>query len=130
MAIRLWFFLKEIILRYGYPHSIITDNGTNFAVGEFARFCMNKGIRLDVASVAYPQANGQVERSNALVLAGIKARLQEPLEKTPGSWIDEIPSVLWGLRTTSNRSIGYTPFLWSMGPKRCYPLTLNMMHQG
>ena len=60
-------FLKEIILRYGYPHSIITDNGTNFAMGEFARFYMNKGIRLDVASVAHPQANGQVERSNALV---------------------------------------------------------------
>ena len=53
-------FLKEIILRYGYPHSIIIDNGTNFAVGEFARFYMDKGIRLDVASVAYPQANGQV----------------------------------------------------------------------
>src|SRR5664279_6306780 len=32
-------FLKDIILRYGYPHSIITDNGTNFAEGAFARFC-------------------------------------------------------------------------------------------
>ena len=26
-------FLTDIILRYGYPHSIITDNGTNFAKG-------------------------------------------------------------------------------------------------
>jgi hypothetical protein len=51
-------FLKEIILRYGYPHSIISDNGTNFAVGEFSRFCMNKGIRLDIASVAHPESNG------------------------------------------------------------------------
>ena len=51
-------FLKEIILRYGYPHSIISDNGTNFVVGEFARFCMNKGIRLDIASVAHPESNG------------------------------------------------------------------------
>jgi hypothetical protein len=24
-------FLKDIILRYGVPHSIITDNGSNFA---------------------------------------------------------------------------------------------------
>ncbi|KAK1626628.1 hypothetical protein QYE76_000943 [Lolium multiflorum] len=30
-------FLKDVILRYGYPHSIITDNGTNFAQGEFKR---------------------------------------------------------------------------------------------
>ena len=47
-------FLKEVILRYGYPHSIIIDNDTNFAVGEFARFCMNKDILLDVASVSHP----------------------------------------------------------------------------
>ena len=32
-------FLKDIILRYGYPHSVITDNGTNFAEGAFTRFC-------------------------------------------------------------------------------------------
>ena len=31
-------FLKDIILRYGHPHSIITDNGTNCAEGAFARF--------------------------------------------------------------------------------------------
>jgi transposase InsO family protein len=65
-------FLKDIFLRYLFPHSIITDNGTNFAVGEFARFCEDKNIRLVIASVAHPQANGQVERTNALVLDGIK----------------------------------------------------------
>jgi len=65
-------FLKDIILRYGYPHSIITDNGTNFAEGAFARFCREKHIRLDIASVAHPASNGQVERSNGLVLSGIK----------------------------------------------------------
>jgi hypothetical protein len=26
-------FLKDIILRYGFPHNIITDNGSNFARG-------------------------------------------------------------------------------------------------
>ena len=56
-----------------------------------------------------------MERSNALVLVGIKARLQEPLEKTPGCWIDGIPSVMWGLRTTPNRSTGYTPFFLVYG---------------
>ena len=45
-------FLKEVILRYGYPHSIITDNGTNFAEGYFRQFCGDKGIRLDVTSIA------------------------------------------------------------------------------
>ena len=54
-------FFKNIIYRYGYPISIITDNGSNFVKGEFARFCGRASIRLDVASIAHPQSNGQVE---------------------------------------------------------------------
>ena len=113
-------FLKDIILRYGYPHSIITNNGTNFVEGAFACFCRDKKIRLDVASVAHPASNGQVERSNGLVLSRIKPRLIEPLQRSAGCWIEELPAVLWSLRTTLNRSTGYTPFFWYMGHKLYY----------
>jgi transposase InsO family protein len=78
-------FFNEIIVRYGLPHSIITDNGTNFAKGVFADFYSKKGIRLDLALVAHPQSNGQVEQANGLVLAGI--RLVEPLERSADSWV-------------------------------------------
>jgi hypothetical protein len=61
---------NEIIVRYGLPHSIITDNGTNFAKGVFTDFCSKKGILLDLASVAHPQLNRQVKKANSLVLAG------------------------------------------------------------
>ena len=30
-------FFRDIIYRYGYPHSIITDNDTNFAKGALDR---------------------------------------------------------------------------------------------
>ena len=118
-------FLKDIILRYGYPNSIITDNGTNFAEGAFARFCSSKGIRVDIASVAHPESNGQVERSNRLILSGIKPRLIEPLQRTPGCWIDELPAVLWSLRTTPNRSTGYTPFFLVYGPEVVLPTDIQ-----
>ena len=45
------------------------------SLGEIAKFCGNNGIRLDVASVAHPQANGQVERANQELLKGLKPRL-------------------------------------------------------
>ena len=47
-------FISDITIRYGIPHSIITDNGTNFGKGALARFCATQGIRLDLASVAHP----------------------------------------------------------------------------
>src|SRR4051812_20028995 len=86
-------FFTNIIIRFGYPHNIIMDNGTNFAKGAFARFYRDMGIRLDLASVAHPQSNGECECANGLVLAGIKQRLIELLIWSPGCWIEELPPV-------------------------------------
>jgi transposase InsO family protein len=119
-------FLKDIILRYGYPHSIITDNGSNFAQGPFARYCEEVGIRLDVSLVAHPCDNGQVERSNGLVLYSIKPRLIVPLEKNSGCWLDELSVVLWSLRTTPNRSTVYTSFFLIYGVEAVLPT--DIMH--
>ena len=61
-------FISDITIRYGIPYNIITDNDTKFAKDALARFCATQGIRLDLASVAHPQSNGQVERANGLIL--------------------------------------------------------------
>ena len=61
-------FVKDLVVRFGLPHSIITDNGTNLSLGEVEEYCQQQGIRLDLASVAHPQSNGQVERTNGLIL--------------------------------------------------------------
>mgnify|MGYP005814597241 CR=1 FL=1 len=47
-------FIKKAIFRFGFPHNIITDNGTNLSKGDMEEFCQCKHIRLDVASVAHP----------------------------------------------------------------------------
>jgi transposase InsO family protein len=97
-------FVRDLVVRFGLPHSIITDNGTNFTHGELKEYCDDVGIRLDLASVSHPQSNGQVERANSLLLSGIKPRLEAPLCRAAGAWAEELPSVLWSLRTTPNRS--------------------------
>nr|XP_020149256.1 uncharacterized protein K02A2.6-like [Aegilops tauschii subsp. strangulata] len=68
-------FIKEIVFRFGVPHNIITDNGSNFDSDEFREFCYTQGTRVDYASVAYPQSNGQAERANGLIRQGLKPRL-------------------------------------------------------
>ena len=47
-------FIKKVIFRFGFPHSIITDNGTNLSKGAMKEFCEREHIRLDVSSVAHP----------------------------------------------------------------------------
>ena len=46
-------FLKKLFFRFGYPHSIITDNGTNLSKGAMQEFCSREHIRLDVFTVAH-----------------------------------------------------------------------------
>ena len=38
-----------------------------------------------------------------------------------GCWVDELPSVLWSINTTPNRSMGYTPFFMVYGAKAVLP---------
>jgi hypothetical protein len=48
-------FIKSIVFRFGVPHSIITDNGTNFSSKEFKSYYESMGINLKFASVAHPK---------------------------------------------------------------------------
>jgi hypothetical protein len=46
-------FIKSIVFRFGVPHSIITDNGTNFTSKDFKDYCEGLCFKLDFASVAH-----------------------------------------------------------------------------
>jgi transposase InsO family protein len=87
-------FIKSIVFRFGVPHSIITDNGTNFTSKEFKSYCKSMGIKLKFMSIAHPKTNGQVKKANGLICNRIKKRLLAPLEKAKHAWVDELPSVL------------------------------------
>jgi hypothetical protein len=65
-------FLDELVHRYGLPHRIITDLGSNFNNHQFWEYCENSWIGIRYLSVAHPQANGQVERANGMVLDALK----------------------------------------------------------
>jgi transposase InsO family protein len=58
-------FIKSIVFCFGVPHSIITDNGTNFTSKEFTDYCEGLGIKLKYASVAHPKTNGKSKKPMA-----------------------------------------------------------------
>jgi hypothetical protein len=65
-------FLDELVHRYGLPHRIITNLGSNFNNHQFWEYYENSGINVQYVSVAHPRANGQVERANRMVLDALK----------------------------------------------------------
>ena len=91
--------MQDIMYRFGMPNRIITDLGSPFTAIEFRSWAQDCGISIDYASVAHPQANGQVEWANGLLLARLKPRLFGELKDYGGKWIYELPKAVWGLRT-------------------------------
>ena len=87
--------------------------------------CQREHICLDVSSVAHPQSNGQAERANQETLGGINPRLMVPLQMTLGCWVEDLPSVLWSINTTPNRSTGYTPFFMVYEAKAVLPSDIH-----
>jgi hypothetical protein len=83
------------------------------------------GIKLKFASVAHPKTNGQVEKANGLICNGIKKRLLAPLEKAKSAWVEELPSVLWSLRTTPNAATQETPFFLVHGAEAVLPVEIT-----
>jgi transposase InsO family protein len=118
-------FFTDIIYRFGVPNSITTDNGSQFTGRKFLEFYDKHHIRVDWAAIAHPQTNGQVEWANGIILQGLKPRIFDRLNKSSRKWLQELPAVVWSLRTTLSRATGFTSFFLVYGAEAVLPTDLE-----
>ena len=116
------FVWRQIVCRFGLPHTIVTDNGKQFAENPFKKWCQEKCICQRFTSVAHPQANGQTEVTNRTIVHGLKTRL----EQSSKSWVDELQSVLWAYRTTERTATKDTPFSLVYGAEAVIPIEVSL----
>ena len=58
------------------------------------------------------------------MLRGLKTRTFDRLHRCGRNWIEELPVVLWLIRTTPNRATGQTPFALVYGAEAVLPMEL------
>ncbi|KAL0438611.1 UNVERIFIED_CONTAM: hypothetical protein Slati_2344100 [Sesamum latifolium] len=116
------FIWKNIICHFGIPREIISDNNRQFQGRKIQEWCQGLRIKQRFTTVAHPQANGQVEVTNHILVQGIKRRLKRVGE----NWAEELTSVLWAYRTTPRGSSGETPFSLVYGTEAIIPAELGM----
>ena len=96
--------LLSVFCRWGYPHTIISDNGPQF-ISKLWNSCMQKlCIKVKHSSPYHPQAN-PVERKNR----DIKLYLSKFTGENHATWDQFIQPMLFSMRTAINRSTGFTP---------------------
>ena len=87
-------FSSEWIARHGVPEQITSDRGPQFTSQLWKNVCELMGMSVNSTTAYHPQANGLVERFHRRLKEALRARLTGP------NWIDELPWVLLGIRTT------------------------------
>ena len=115
------YFISEILHRFGFPNTIITDLGSNFNSQEFQDYCENSCIDVKYVSIAHSRANGPVERINGLIIDGLKKRIFDKTSKKGDKWLAKLPMVVWGLRTQPSKATGQTPFFLVHGSEAILP---------
>ena len=95
-------FLSGWIARFGVPVTITTDQGPQFESQLWKVLMHLLGTKRNRTTAYHPQANGLVERFHRHLKSSLKARL------TNGNWVEELPMVLLGIRTTLKEDLSCT----------------------
>lgn len=91
------------ITRFGCPLRISTDQGRQFESSLFQKLMDKLGISRIRTSAYHPQSNGLVERFHRTLKTAIMARGNKH------QWVQEISTVLFGIRTVIHKETNYSP---------------------
>lgn len=116
------FIDSHIIHRYGIPHSITTDRGTVFVGEQFTSYISSFKIKLYHSSPYYPQANGQAESANKILINIIK----KMIEDKPRKWHENLSTALWACRNTKSTATGFTPYRLTYGQDAVLPMEVTV----
>lgn len=89
----------------GIPDRIVSDRGTCFTSRKFEQFCQAKGINHTLKSPRHPQANGQVERANRIIIPLLSLSTDDQHR-----WDVKVGEVERHLNTAVNKTTTKTPF--------------------
>ncbi|XP_076893931.1 uncharacterized protein LOC143546070 [Bidens hawaiensis] len=102
--------------------NLVSDNGTQFADQHIQRWLKELNVTQTLTYVTHPQGNGEVERANRTIIGGIKKRLANH----KSGWVDQLPHVLWAIRTHKNTSNAETPFSLTYGTEAMIPAEVDV----
>ncbi|XP_073294522.1 uncharacterized protein [Primulina huaijiensis] len=84
-------------------------------------WCQETKIIQSFTLVAYPQANGQTEVTNRIIVQALKARLH----RKGKDWVEELPSILCAYRTTPRTATRETPYSLVYGSEAVLPVEIG-----
>jgi len=110
-------FVEEIILKFGIPQSILTDQGSNFMCEVFGNVCKILKIKRIKCTAYHPQTNGALERTHRVLVKYLRCFILED----QSNWDKWLPYATFVFNTTPHTSTGFTPHELLFGRKPNIP---------
>ncbi|PNF18384.1 hypothetical protein B7P43_G12483 [Cryptotermes secundus] len=99
-------FVKNIILSYGIPTEIVTDQGSNFMSDVFKRICKLFQIEKVCTTAYHPESNGALERTHKTLTNYLRCFCDKKLN----DWDEWLPFACFTYNTTPHSITKYTPY--------------------
>ena len=97
--------VNEFFSRFWVPFEIFTDQGRNFESNLFTSKCNLLHIHKPRTTSYRPSANEQVEQFNHTIMASVRCFIVKP----PNQWDKYLQQISVAIRSSVNRSTGFTP---------------------
>jgi transposase InsO family protein len=101
------FIYNRIVLDYGPPRSIVTDNGPQFTADILGHLLQQIKTRHHLISPYHPRSNGKIERYNG-ALGKILTRLM--VGQYTALWDSYLSAAVYATRLRSHATTGFSPF--------------------
>jgi hypothetical protein len=99
-------FVLNIVLKFGAPAQVLTDQGSNFLSDLFKSTCKLLKIRKIQTTAFHPESNGSLERCHRVLTEYLRHYVRE--DQT--NWDEWIPYAVYVYNTTVHTTTAYTPF--------------------
>ena len=100
--------LRHWVSRFGVPSSIVTDRGRQFTSGLWSELSSLLGVAHNLTTSYHPQSNGMIERQHRTIKDRLISRACSSSSGS-GTWMDHLPFVLLGLRTSIREDSACSP---------------------
>ena len=109
--------VENIILRFGMPLVIHSDQGREFENGLMKSLCALLGCTKTRTAPYHPESDGMIERFNRTCLMMLSMFVNDRRD----NWHELLPFIMHAYRTSVHESTGYSPFRLMMGEECSLP---------
>ena len=116
-----WACMNGFFIRFGFPTSLLSDQGQNFESKLFAEMCRVLDIHKKRTTAYRPSANGQAETQNSTLMAAVRCYVAS----CPEEWDKFVPLIASAMRSAVNENTGYSANFLMLGrelntPSDCF----------